>query len=39
MAVTGLLLAVVFQLAHCVEEAKFEPEPDASGEVSNVQVL
>lgn len=39
MGITGLLLAVVFQLAHCVEEAEFQPEPDAAGEVHNAWAI
>lgn len=38
MAITGLLLAIVFQLAHAVEEAKFEPEPDGA-EVDNAWAI
>lgn len=35
MAITGLLLAIVFQLAHAVEEAKFVPEPGEGAAVDN----
>jgi linoleoyl-CoA desaturase len=39
MAVVGVILAVVFQLAHCVEEAEFLPAPDASGEVASAWAI
>jgi len=39
MAVVGVLLAVVFQLAHCVEEAQFLPAPDGSAEVHNAWAI
>lgn len=38
MGITGILLAIVFQLAHCVEEAHFEPEPEAS-EMTNAWAI
>ncbi len=33
-AIAGLILSIVFQLAHVVEEAKF-PEPDEKGNIQN----
>ena len=34
VAVTGIVLSVVFQLAHCVEGAEFA-EPDSHGQIAN----
>lgn len=34
MAVAGIWLSIVFQLAHCVEEAEFPPPPGADGKLT-----